>query len=284
MLITILSLINIISTFVTPELEQIEANDDILLIYTDIELENLTACYKTNNSLAEKKLNLENAVDFYDPTGFLYRNNVYRLVLPDETEGVINFEIKSDNNTPDKIASKFTRRIKENKPFYLLTHPKREVSDDNQFVYEANYTYIRSDTKYIAILVISESLDKKIQLDKSVEYYQLKEAMKINKTCEVFLKDMYNNLRFIRNSKSFLEEFKYALNNFIFGLLYEILEIYIINVSFECVYNSPLYESYIIRELGEVRLFELFSLKFEDLFQSGLLYYEVGLDEFAKTI
>lgn len=194
-----------------------------LLIYTDTKIENLSIFHKNKN--LEEVLEVKDVTYNYNPEDFLFKSYIYSFKLPDDENGEICCEIKDDdNNLLLKINSSFKREKLDLNKVFFETPWTNEIRDKNNepYAFEASFTYIFNKNVKEVTIVIGENIDKKVKLDKSLEYHIIKKISSVSKRCERFLMDLFEDLRFLRTNSVFLNEHIEVVNNFMYGLIYQV--------------------------------------------------------------
>lgn len=258
-----------------------------LLIYTDIKIENLSIRYRKNEKSLEKDIDLKDVTKNYGQEDFMFESYVYFLKLPEENNGEIICEVQDDDEKRIlHIKSIFKREQQEYTNTYFATHwtKERGDKDDDSFVYEANYTYIINALINDNICVIATNLERKIQLDKSLEFYIIKKISDINEKTIIFFSAAYDDLLFLRNNADFLNQHRELLNNYLYGLIYQVTHLYSLMNSFEVLYNSSGYESYIIKDKNSSELRNNIYNAFSDFYKGRFFIYTTELSDIEDKL
>lgn len=220
-----------------------------LLVYTDIKEENIKISYKDLDNISEENLDIDNVTNNYNPEDFLFNSYVYSLNLPIKREGKIVFVIyDNDNNRLFQINTCFSKYDEIKNTPYIFHSFAKEISSEvfERFVCEANFTYIDDGKKGSLVCVIGDSLDKKVQLDRSLLFHQSKSIVDARKACEDCLVDALANIKSLIDTVGLSESHKFFIDSYLHKVIYKLTSLHCLLVYFESLCKSPFYEAFII--------------------------------------
>lgn len=228
--------------------DKVELNSNELIVFTDIKKEDFKISFQLQNKEVRHIIDLRDVTEKIGCSKVPEGVSVFQLSLPDDSDMTIFYTIKSsDRDTSITYKSTLTsseecdKKIKRS-----LTHPIKVGTDLHCL--EISYTKFHYNSKDSMVCVISDELEKKVSLDKSLEYLQFKIfAEKIYSfKDEVF--ESLDNIVKLRKDSDFPNRYKMELTDFHMLLFDNILSLKIIFAYGELNYNSLKYESSIIRE------------------------------------
>lgn len=248
------------------EFNKVKLFSNELLIYTDINKEDLEIRLMEWNKERSHLIKLIDVTHSFKAEYFLLESKIYSIILPDVEDGELLFKTKdSDGHSPKTFKCSIQADKNPYKSLLTLSHPERLDSD--LFVYEINFTMFLNDSKERTICVVSNTLDKKVSLDKSLEYLQFNICAKSvscfeNKLdrsqayCVSFIRDLNPK----KKKKKLLEIFNSSVskNRVCLNIIYKLS---LIN------YKSLKYESSILNEgikSPKDFIFALFNTLFTD--------------------